>query len=57
MPAKALIRQLDDGSCNLLMHPNEDTSLSVEQKWIVGDTFLRNFYTIFDWKNKKIALL
>lgn len=39
------------------MHPNEDTSLSVEQKWIVGDTFLRNFYTIFDWKNKSIALL
>ena len=39
------------------MHPNDDTSLSVETKWIVGDTFLRNFYTIFDWKHKKIALI
>jgi hypothetical protein len=39
------------------MHPNEDISMSVEQKWVVGDSFLSNFYSIFDWKNKRVALV
>ena len=38
------------------MYPN-DVSLSVERKWVVGDLFLQNFYSIFDMKNKKIGLI
>ena len=45
-----------DGKCTLLMYPN-DVSLSVERKWVVGDLFLQNFYSIFDMKNKKIGLI
>lgn len=56
LSSQSLLRREGD-SCKLLIHPNEDTSMSVETKWIVGDSFLRSFYTIFDWKNKKIALL
>lgn len=39
------------------MYPNDDTSLTVEQKWVVGDTFLQNFYSIFDWQQKKVGLI
>ena len=45
-----------DGKCTLLMYPN-DVSLSVERKWVVGDLFLQNYYTIFDVKDKKIGMV
>ena len=45
-----------DGKCTLLMYPN-DVSLSVERKWVVGDLFLQNYYTIFDVKEKKIGMI
>lgn len=38
------------------MYPN-DVSLSVERKWVVGDLFLQNYYTIFDVKEKKIGMI
>jgi len=46
----------NDGKCTLLMYPN-DVSLSVERKWVVGDLFLQNYYTIFDIKQKKIGMI
>ena len=39
------------------MYPNDDLSLTVDSKWVVGDTFLSNFYSIFDWKQKKVGLI
>jgi len=36
------------------MYPS-DQSLGVEYKWVVGDLFMQNFYSIFDWKNKRIG--
>lgn len=53
-PSTFMKRQ--DGKCTLLMYPN-DVSLSVERKWVVGDLFLQNFYSIFDMKNKRIGLI
>ena len=43
--------------CQLLMYANDDTSLTVDSKWVLGDVFLRNFYTIFDWNKKKVGLI
>jgi hypothetical protein len=53
-PSTFMKRQ--DGKCTLLMYPN-DVSLSVERKWVVGDLFLQNFYSIFDMKQKRIGLI
>jgi len=38
------------------MYPN-DVSLTSERKWVVGDLFLQNYYTIFDVKEKKIGMI
>lgn len=32
-------------------------STSIDYKWVAGDKFLSNFYTIFDTKKKRVALL
>ena len=45
-----------EGKCTLLMYPN-DVSLTSERKWVVGDLFLQNYYTIFDVKEKKIGMI
>ena len=57
IPVSAFLRKNDETKCTLLMYPNDDTSLTVDQKWVVGDTFLSNFYSIFDWKQKKVGLV
>jgi len=46
----------EQDKCILLMHPH-DVSLSVDYKWVMGDQFLQNFYSIFDYKKKRIALV
>jgi hypothetical protein len=55
MPPSTFMKR-KDGKCTLLMYPN-DVSLSVERKWVVGDLFLQNYYTIFDMKEKKIGMI
>ena len=40
VPVSSFLRQKGDDKCTLLMYPNDDLSLTVEQKWVVGDTFL-----------------
>lgn len=55
MPPSTFMKR-KDGKCTLLMYPN-DVSLSVERKWVVGDLFLQNYYTIFDVKEKKIGMI
>lgn len=56
IPVSAFLKKKEN-KCTLLMYPNDDTSLTVERKWVVGDTFLSNFYSIFDWKQKKVGLV
>ena len=52
----SFLKKKDDNKCILLMYPS-DQSLTVEYKWVVGDLFMQNFYSIFDWKNKRIGLV
>lgn len=40
IPIQAFLRKNGNAKCTLLMYPNDDTSLTVDQKWVVGDTFL-----------------
>ena len=42
--------------CKILMHPY-DISMTATLKWVVGVQFLQNFYSIFDYQNKKIGLI
>jgi len=56
LPVRSYLKRRDDGKCVLLMHPN-DVSLGVESKWVMGDLFMQNFYSIFDYKNKRIGLI
>lgn len=51
-----MLEDKGEGQCQLLMYP-KDMSESIEYKWVVGDKFLQNFYTIFDAKQKRVALL
>jgi len=55
LPVSTFMKR-NEGKCTLLMYPN-DVSLSVERKWVVGDLFLQNYYTIFDVKEKKIGMI
>jgi len=55
VPVSSFLRKNGNEKCTLLMYPNDDTSLTVDSKWVVGDAFLSNFYTIFDWKEKKVG--
>ena len=50
------LKRKGEGKCQLIMYPT-DQSLGVEYKWVVGDLFMQNFYSIFDWKNKRIGLV
>jgi hypothetical protein len=45
-----------DQECKILMHPY-DISMTATLKWVVGVQFLQNFYSIFDYANKKIGLI
>ena len=42
--------------CKILMHPY-DISMTATYKWVVGIQFLQNFYSIFDYENKRIGLI
>ena len=43
-----IIRQ--SGRCYFIITPYEG------EAWILGDTFIRNYYTIFDMENKQVGL-
>lgn len=43
----SLFEKKGEDECKLLMYP-VDMSTALEYKWVVGDKFLFNFYTIFD---------
>lgn len=53
----------DSGSYRLLISPSDEMQLLDEDKgdmsakWIVGDQFLQNYYSIFDFENKRIGLI
>ena len=52
MPVKSYFSRDDqNGECKLLLHPYTDS------KWVVGAEFLQNYYSIYDFKNKKIGLI
>lgn len=58
LPVGAYLKKKTDapGKCTLLMHPF-DVSTGVESKWVMGDQFMQNFYSIFDYKQKRIGLV
>lgn len=56
LPVRSFLKRKDNGACTLLMYPN-DVSQSVEFKWVMGDLFMQNYYSIFDYKNKRIGLI
>lgn len=71
MPKEAFIHVSDEmqSTCKLILTSSDmDTSGSQaasgdffgdggSQNWLLGDQFLQYFYTIFDYKNKKVGLV
>ena len=47
---------LQAGSICLLALSTLDCKGEVRPKWILGDVFMPNFYTMFDLKNKEIGI-
>ena len=53
----------DSDSYRLLISPSDEMQLldgesgDVAAKWIVGDQFLQNYYSIFDFEHKRIGLI
>lgn len=56
MPVESYIKRLDEDNCELLLHPYE-TSYGSDSKWVMGVSFLQNYYSIYDYKQKKIGLV
>ena len=56
MPVESYLKRIDDDTCELLLHPYE-TSYGSDSKWVMGISFLQHYYSIFDFKNKRIGLI
>ena len=58
-----MMPQVKDGqmSCWLLFTPWDFVGLGGKEKgeeyWVLGAQFLKNYYSIYDFKNKKIGLV
>jgi len=63
LPPNEYLMLDDSGSYRLLISPSDEMQLldedkgEVGAKWIVGDQFLQNYYSIFDFENKRIGLI
>lgn len=71
MPRDSFLRKDDDGidHCKLLLTPSDmDTSGSRSASgdffgdsgstnWLLGDQFLQNFYSIYDFDKKRVGLV
>ena len=42
--------------CILAFQPSPDVSVGAYQIFLLGDTFLRNFYSVFDYDNQEVGL-
>lgn len=57
MPVSSYIKKDDtSGECKLLLHPY-DTSVGSDSKWVLGAEFLQNYYSIYDFKQRRIGLI
>ena len=56
IPVESYIRSIGEEQCNLLLHPY-DTSFGSDSKWVVGAEFLQNYYSIYDYNQKRIGLI
>lgn len=44
------------GMCIIGFQPSPDVSSGAYQIFLLGDTFLRNFYSVFDYDNQEVGL-
>ena len=44
------------GMCIVAFQPSPDVSSGAYQIFLLGDTFLRNFYSVFDYDNHEVGL-
>lgn len=52
LPPKVYVKKQSDTECHtLIVHNNKDS-----KNWILGGSFLNNFYQIYDLENKQIGL-
>ena len=64
MPESALIKKSDnmsnDNAAWLLLQPWDSAGLGLqthEEAWVLGDLFLQNYYSVYDYDKKKIGLV
>lgn len=56
MPVSSYLKRIDEETCELLLHPY-DSSYGSDSKWVMGVSFLQPYYSIYDYKSKRIGLI
>ena len=54
MPAKAFLEKIDKKTLQLNVFGTDDFG---SDKWVLGAQFLMNYYSIYDYKNKRMGLI